>query len=45
MVNKKTNFKNEKELRTAILLEKEKGTPDIEIGNKYGVTFKQEIIL
>ncbi|MEN3190753.1 MAG: DNA methyltransferase [Atribacterota bacterium] len=40
MNNKKVNLKTEKELREAILREKEKGTPDIEIGRKYGVTFR-----
>lgn len=38
--NKVTRFKAKKELEKAILLEKEKGTSDIEIGNKYGVTFR-----
>lgn len=40
MNNKSANFKTEKELREAILREKEKGTPDIEIGRKYRVTFR-----
>jgi hypothetical protein len=40
MNNQKINLKTEKELQKAILCEKEKGTPDIEIGQKYGVTFK-----
>jgi len=40
MNNKETNLKTEQELREAILREKEKGTLDIEIGRKYGVTFR-----
>jgi len=40
MNNRKTNLKTEKELREAILREKEKGTLDIEIGRKYGVTYR-----
>lgn len=40
MCGQKINFKTEKELQEAILLEKSKGTPDIEIGQKYGVTFR-----
>jgi len=36
----KLNFKTERELREAILQEKLRGTPDIEIGQKYGVTFR-----
>jgi len=40
MTDKKANFKTEKELQEAILQEKAKGTPDIEIGQKYGVTFR-----
>lgn len=40
MCKKKINFKTEKELQKAILKEKSKGTPDIEIGRKYGVTFR-----
>ena len=39
MNNQKINLKTEKELQEIILREKEKGTPDIEIGQKYGVTF------
>ena len=39
MTNRKTNFKINSELEKAILEEKAKGTPDIKIGNKYGVTF------
>ena len=38
--NKVTRFKTKQELEKTILLEKEKGTSDIEIGNKYGVTFR-----
>lgn len=34
------NFGKEKELQEAILREKERGTPDLEIGRKYGVTFR-----
>ncbi|MFH1421753.1 MAG: DNA methyltransferase [Planctomycetota bacterium] len=34
------NFKTDKEFQEAVLQEKAKGTPDIEIGNKYGVTFR-----
>ena len=40
MNNKKTNSKNEKYLQEAILQEKARGTPDLEIGRKYGVTFR-----
>jgi len=40
MVNQRINFKTEKELQEAVLREKIKGTPDLEIGQKYGVTFK-----
>ncbi|MEW6040225.1 MAG: hypothetical protein AB1633_01760 [Elusimicrobiota bacterium] len=36
----KLSFKTDKEFREAILQEKARGTPDIEIGNKYGVTFR-----
>jgi len=39
-VNQKVNFKTEKELQEAILKEKAKGTSDLEIGQKYGVTFR-----
>ena len=38
MANRKTNCKTNSELEKAILVEKTKGTPDIEIGNKYRVT-------
>jgi len=40
MANQKVNFKTEKEIQEAILREKRKGTPDLEIGQKYGVTFR-----
>jgi len=40
MSNQKVNFKTEKERQQAILQEKIRGTPDIEIGQKYGVTFR-----
>ncbi|MEW6685435.1 MAG: DNA methyltransferase [Candidatus Edwardsbacteria bacterium] len=40
MSNQKISFATEKELREAILQEKARGTPDIEIGRKYRVTFR-----
>jgi DNA modification methylase len=40
MVIQKLGFKTEEELQEAILQEKVKGTPDVEIGRKYGVTFR-----
>ena len=40
MPNQRMNFKTERELQEAILREKAKGTSDLEIGQKYGVTFK-----
>ncbi len=40
MSNQKVNFKTERELQEAILQEKVRGTPDKEIGQKYGVTFR-----
>lgn len=40
MVNQKLGFKTEEELQEAILQEKVKGTPDVEIGQKYGITFR-----
>jgi len=40
MTSQKINFKSEEELKKAILWEKAKGTPDLEIGQKYGVTFR-----
>ncbi len=40
MTNQKTSFKTENELQEVILQEKKKGMPDLEIGQKYGVTFR-----
>ncbi|MBC8525668.1 MAG: class I SAM-dependent methyltransferase [Candidatus Cloacimonetes bacterium] len=40
MGNQKVNFKTEKELQDAILQAKARKTPDIEIGQRYGVTFR-----
>lgn len=40
MANSKIVLGNEKELQEAILQAKARGVPDIEIGQKYGVTFK-----
>ena len=40
MTNQKATSKTEKELQRAILQEKARGTPDLEIGRKYGVTFR-----
>jgi len=40
MANQKVIFKTEKKLQEVILQEKAKGTPDVEIGQKYGVTFR-----
>ena len=40
MANQKINLKAEGKLQEAILQEKIKGTPDLEIGQKYGVTFR-----
>jgi DNA modification methylase len=40
MTNRRTNFKTERELQETILQEKRKGTSDLEIGQKYGVTFR-----
>jgi DNA modification methylase len=40
MTDQRINFKNERELQEAILQEKRKGTSDLEIGQKYGVTFR-----
>jgi hypothetical protein len=40
MSNRKVSFKTEKERQQAILEEKIKGTPDLEIGQRYGVTFR-----
>ncbi len=39
-MNNNFTFKTEKELQDAILQEKVKGTPDVEIGKAFGVTFK-----
>jgi DNA modification methylase len=38
--NQKVRSKTEEELQEAILQEKVKGTPDLAIGQKYGVTFR-----
>jgi len=40
MSNQKISPKTEKKLQEAILQEKVRGTPDLEIGQKYGVTFR-----
>jgi len=40
MSNQKISLKAEKELQEAILREKTRGTPDLEIGQEYGVTFR-----
>jgi len=40
MLNKNRKLKNERELQKAILREKVKGTSDLEIGKRYGVTFR-----
>jgi len=40
MATQKVSFKTEKELQEAILQEKTRGTLDLEIGQKYGVTFR-----
>ncbi len=40
MLNKNRKWKNERELQEAILREKAKGTSDLEIGKKYGATFR-----
>ncbi|MCM8781331.1 MAG: methyltransferase domain-containing protein [Candidatus Omnitrophica bacterium] len=40
MGNQKVNFKTEKDLQEAILQEKVKGISDLEIGQKYAVTFR-----
>ena len=39
MANQKVSFKTEKELQKAILQEKARGTLDLEIDQKHGVTF------
>jgi hypothetical protein len=41
MSNQKVRSKTEKELQETILQEKVRGTPDLEIGQKYGVTFME----
>ena len=40
MPNQKTHSLTQKQLEEAILRERTKGTPDIEIGNKYGVNLR-----
>ena len=40
MFKQKVDYKNKKEFEEAILIEKKRGTSDLEIGKKYGVTFK-----
>ncbi len=40
MSNQKKRFKTEKELEKAILREKARGVSDLEIGQKYGVTYR-----
>ena len=40
MANPKVSFRTEKELQETILQEKARGIPDLEIGQKYGVTFR-----
>jgi DNA modification methylase len=40
MSNQNTALETEKQLQAAILQEKNRGTPDIDIGRKYGVTFR-----
>jgi len=40
MANQKVSFRTEKELQEVVLQEKVRGTPDLEIGQKYGVTFR-----
>jgi SAM-dependent methyltransferase len=40
MSSQKVSSKTEKEFQEAILQEKARGTPDLEIGQKYGVTFR-----
>lgn len=41
MLNKKVEFASEKELHNAILQDKAKGVPDVEIGDKYGVNLRE----
>uniref|UniRef100_A0A7C4TKY4 Methyltransferase domain-containing protein n=1 Tax=candidate division WWE3 bacterium TaxID=2053526 RepID=A0A7C4TKY4_UNCKA len=40
MPSQRLSFETEKELNDAILQEKARGTPDLEIGQKYGVTYR-----
>lgn len=40
MANQKVSFKTDKELQEAILQEKARGISDLEIGQKYRVTFR-----
>ncbi len=40
MGNRRVELRSEKELQEAVLQEKARGTPDLEIGRKYGVTFR-----
>lgn len=40
MPHQNMSLKTQKELQAAILREKARGTPDLEIGQKYGVTFR-----
>jgi len=40
VANPKVSFRTEKELQETILQEKARGIPDLEIGQKYGVTFR-----
>jgi DNA modification methylase len=40
MPKKRESFKSEIELQQAILREKARGTPDVEIGEKFGVSYK-----
>ena len=40
MSSQQVRFKTEKELQEAILQEKTRGSPDLEIGRRYGVTFR-----
>jgi len=40
MANQKASSRADKELQEAVLQEKVRGTPDLEIGQKYGVTFR-----
>ena len=40
MLNQRVSLEDEDKLRETILQEKARGTPDLEIGRKYGVTFR-----